>query len=527
MNRITAFSNAKEFQALFGETEHGSRRNAILLALFKSHSIWEWCKKTNDWQLLGIKSMAEMKRQVFFRLDLYSQGNYIVQLKGWSSRYLRSDKYETDEYLGIPMDETASTGDFIRYINKETDKVYKMRSGKFLRKVILESEFGKALPEQVLTWMLEELVADWRVQSANEVPRYHLVIDTDFEAIYDRSCCCGSFGSCMTDQGYHTFYSDACVGAKAASLQDENDIIIARCIIYDAEDEYGKKWRLAERQYATKELHKQLLVNALIEGGHIDGYKRVGADCGAANSFVSNDGEDLSSLGFSIECNLDWGDTVSYQDSFKWYNMSEHKAYNYYECNYDEVLDITDGSLPGEWDDYHDRYARYTERAYYQGEEIHVDEDEMGDFRYFRGDYYHEDDIMECPQCGGEFLNPEYYDDYGLFYSKVTEEWYCDEVCRDLAEKEYKENWWHWAEFDQDYVEHSDELSDVLMWNDYLNKFVVEKVITININYYIKRGELFVHNSVLVDYEAHLHLMQQERACMALEELYIELKTTA
>jgi len=521
MNRITAFSNAAEFQALFGKTEHGTRRNAILLSFLKSKTIWDWCRKTNWWFLLGIKSMAELKRVLFLELDLNSRGKYPVCLKGWGTRSFRSDMYETDEYNGIPVDETASSGDFIRYINKETDKVYKMRSGKFLRKVILENELGKALPQQVLTWMLEELVADWRVQCENEVPKYHLVIDEDFASIYDRDCCCGSFGSCMTNEGYHTFYNDA-VDAKAASLRDEDDIIIARCIIYTkVYDEDGNEWRLAERQYATKELHKQLLVNALVEGGHIDGYKRVGADCGAANSFVSNDGEDLSDKTFSIRCNLDWGDTVSYQDSFKWFNMDEQKAYNDYSCNYDEGLDTTGGCLPGEWDDWHDRYVRATETVYYHGTEYQCDEDDLDDFTYFQGEYYHEDDIIECPECCGDFLNPDYYDSYGRCYSEITREWYCCEACKEKDEERYIKERWFWSDFDEDYVERKEMLTTYLHLDG--DHYVVQTVILQNVNKYVRYKMLEYYNGILVDDASKLK--SDDKVSEELARMNVELLT--
>lgn len=79
-----------------------------------------------------------------------------------------------------------------------------------------------------------------------------------------------------------------------------------------------KKWRLAERQYATDESNtlKRALIDALIKGGHIDGYKRVGAGCGDARAFVDLEENSLSDRKFRIECDLDWDDTLSYQDSF-------------------------------------------------------------------------------------------------------------------------------------------------------------------------------------------------------------------
>lgn len=48
MYRIKSFSNAQEFQELFGVQEHGngvkSRRNRILLALLKHKPLWSWCR---------------------------------------------------------------------------------------------------------------------------------------------------------------------------------------------------------------------------------------------------------------------------------------------------------------------------------------------------------------------------------------------------------------------------------------------------------------------------------------------------
>lgn len=64
MNKIQSLKNAQEFQNLFGIQEHGevkSRRNKILLALLKSPSVWAYCRERDDWSLLAIKSMPEMK----------------------------------------------------------------------------------------------------------------------------------------------------------------------------------------------------------------------------------------------------------------------------------------------------------------------------------------------------------------------------------------------------------------------------------------------------------------------------------
>lgn len=148
----------------------------------------------------------------------------------------------------------------------------------------------------------------------------------------------------MKDKEYHSFYEDA-VNASAAYLENEDGMILARCIIYnEVKDRSRKLWKLAERQYSCNdsEVLKRALVDALIRGGHIDGYKKVGAGSGDARCFVDTDGNSLLNLEFSISCNLDYGDTLSYQDSFKWYDMDSKEANNY-ECG-DITLDLTDGT---------------------------------------------------------------------------------------------------------------------------------------------------------------------------------------
>lgn len=133
------------------------------------------------------------------------------------------------------------------------DVSLKIENGKFYRKIILETSFGKTLPEQVVTYLCEEIVRDWGSYSLGCLPQNKLFVNKDFRRIYDSSICVGDFHSCMVDDGYHTFYEDA-VKASAAYLEDENEKIIARCIIYnEVKDQNGKIWRLAERQYSKNE----------------------------------------------------------------------------------------------------------------------------------------------------------------------------------------------------------------------------------------------------------------------------------
>ena len=81
----------------------------------------------------------------------------------------------------------------------------------------------------------------------------------------------------------------------------------------------------------------------------------------------------MSDRKFRIECDLEYDDTLSYQDSFKWYNQSGRTADNY--GSGDIALDITDGSLNGEeeYDDFHEYHCNETNLVYYHGHEYYCD----------------------------------------------------------------------------------------------------------------------------------------------------------
>ena len=133
----------------------------------------------------------------------------------------------------------------------------------------------------------------------NRLPKHRLHVNRNFERIYSSECCEGDFCSCMVDKGYHGFYENS-VNASAAYLENEEGKVIARCIIYnEVEDQDGKIWRLAERQYSSgnSEILKRALVDALVKENHIDGYKKVGAGCHEARNFVDVEGNSLSDKG--------------------------------------------------------------------------------------------------------------------------------------------------------------------------------------------------------------------------------------
>ena len=234
-----------------------------------------------------------------------------------------------------------------------------MKAGKFFTSIIKETEIGQILSEQVVNWLSEEFTQDWQTYTFGQTPNVELHVDDDFKLIYDVDACRYFNGcSCMVGRDRHSFYEEA-VDAKAAYLLDIDGYVLARAIIFtDVKDEDGNKWRLLERQYSkeSNEVLKRLLVDMLIKGNYIDGYKQIGAGCSESRAFVANDGTSLADKKFSIRCELDTYATLSYQDSFKFYDYDKSIAYNYADVRYDYNLDTTDLNLEGDDDDqaYHE-----------------------------------------------------------------------------------------------------------------------------------------------------------------------------
>ena len=184
-------------------------------------------------------------------------------------------------------------------------------------------------------------------------------------------------------------YKPLIAETKAAYLENEDGRIIARCVIFtEAHDQNGKVWRLAERQYAEegRDFLKRCLVDALIDGGYIDAYKRVGVDCHKTTAYVDIEGNSLQHLKFSIECKLEFSQNpddawdsgkchiLSYQDSFKYFDPYKKIAYNSEPDDYSNIfmLDTTNCYLEGNWDDYHECWCRDYYWVWKDGEECRM-----------------------------------------------------------------------------------------------------------------------------------------------------------
>ena len=377
----------EDFQYLFGLETHGngvkSRKNKILLQHLKNPALIKYCRDHNDFSLLHIRNMADLKRLVLDTIQESGKQDSALQNKViLIGKTYWSNQYRTDYMEGLCEDFDKKA---VRYVNTKTERVYKMKAGKFFTSIIKETEIGQILSEQVVNWLSEEFTQDWQTYTFGQTPNVELHVDDDFKLIYDVDACRYFNGcSCMVGRDRHSFYEEA-VDAKAAYLLDIDGYVLARAIIFtDVKDEDGNKWRLLERQYSkeSNEVLKRLLVDMLIKGNYIDGYKQIGAGCSESRAFVANDGTSLADKKFSIRCELDTYATLSYQDSFKFYDYDKSIAYNYADVRYDYNLDTTDLNLEGDdddqaYDEYHDYNCDETRICYYHGEEISVDVDMM------------------------------------------------------------------------------------------------------------------------------------------------------
>ena len=515
------FKNYQEFQELFGIVEHGngvkSRKNKILLSLLKSKELLHlratyapvryvmqefYRRKPGEstymafyrWMgdyvrgyeaFLSVNSLSALRSLVY---DLMrTNGRYRIELNG---NTFCSQFYETDDFNGLCEDGDERS---IRYRNIERDRIFKMRAGKFFRKLIDEKDFAELLPEAIKIWLAEDFAEEWKAYAAQNVKtsQYELHVDDNFSDIYDSSCLSGDFCSCMVNRNYHSYYEN-CVKAKAAYLTNEDDMIVARCIIFPEVHVAGsdKVLRLAERQYATScddKLKRQLII-ALINAGEIDGYKRVGAGCSDNTAFVDINGNPLESTDLWIECNVGDDDSVSYQDSFRYYNCGRRKAYNCDGYSYDYDLATTEGSI-GEryWSEYCSEYIPEDDAVYVETRDDYFWRDQVVWARVWRsyyGDFQGQDCYEEdCIEIGGSWYyageNAEYPEDHGLVacpycgdyfpcsdddhYSEITEKYYCCDSCVEDAEQSFKEENWYYSEYDDEYFE--DDVVTALEWD--------------------------------------------------------------
>lgn len=473
------FDNYEDFKTIFGKRVHNNgvvtRDNNILLQYYRNKGFRRYVRKleadgyVHAGDLLKIRNMAQLKSRILPWILRVRPDDDARRTINFGDDYpnLYNKRFKTDEYKGVCMDGTSGITEDGRirvvYLD-DREKVVKIKAGKLFREIMDSTEFGRMVPEVVKVWLTEQFVEEWKAYSSTKiVDAYELHVDQNFERIYDSECLEGDFHSCMVDEDQYYFYEDA-VNASAAYLTNSDDMIVARAIIFRrVTDEEGKVWRLCERQYSTDIdlTFQRILVQKLIAEDYIDGYKQIGAGCSDSQAFVDNKGNSLSRKKFHIQCNLEPGETLSYQDSFKWYDYKNKTAYNFQPGFSCLDLSTTSDRLEEDlvYDEYHDCYCNSVASVYVEeGRRTTCDSDELDDFVWVDSmeAYCLETETDTCPQCGEIF----YIHSGNNFYSDLLEQDFCCENCRTVAEDEYRQCR-PWDEYHDREVDDADDLVDV------------------------------------------------------------------
>lgn len=291
----------------------------------------------------GCNALSKYLFQRQCRDELFALLGIINELDVPNGYWLRL--YDTE--IRLPHDNFESAyiknytqfGSPMVHIEKCDGKCVKMKLTRFINR-----QLEGHLPTIVIQRFIDLLKA--RVDGFDFENKYRLQITDDIGFIYDatnylgnenysdikyetRSDSVETFGSCMASRGRDKFYDS--VDCSGAVLLDENDRVVSRCVIFNkVKDTSGNVYRMAERQYSYRgdvSLHN-ILLQKLISGGHIDIYKSPYVRASDANDIFKLDGTSLYDTTLFIDLKLSQGNTISYQDTFKYYCPDSNTASN-------------------------------------------------------------------------------------------------------------------------------------------------------------------------------------------------------
>lgn len=449
----------EDFKQKFPKVEHGngvvSMRNKIAYQWFSNLEVRRYCKANGYNGLIYLfrsnERLAHLVFDIFKDTLRYLDDTQMLWLN--ENEYIKSPLYTNKTPL---CDDGTSVDGYVHYQRIDDVKTYKMRLGKMLEKHWDLTEFGRIIPQSMRIYIAELLVKDLKAY-ARKNSGIKLHVDDDFDGIYNQSRYedGADFHSCMVGRGYADFYSH--FDANAAYLTNANDKIVARCILWNKVHCNGKTMRFADRQYADKqdEAMMQTLIDKLKEEGYIDAYKPVGSGCSGCEESVNVIQEDGTIyhryMNMRVICDrdvIDYDGDIPYMDTFAW--ASGDTLYNT-DDDVEYELKNTDGyaKTHGVYDSWHEEYVSEVKTVYYNGVDYTCDRERLDDFRWIERleEWHHYEDTIYCENCH-EYELREYE-----FYSDLTEEWYCCEDCLYYAEREYKENNWYQASWDDEYYE--------------------------------------------------------------------------
>lgn len=401
------------FRMCFGHKneDKDNRRNNILLQFIK------WCLKHKHYEYARSTHASQIYESVLHILDKDIYGDWqnfdtltisSVPLEG-KDRLLQVNSLRKPLHCGGLHDDPTR----IKYYDMATDRVLVGRPARWFMYVINNNPSTQDLPEQVKNYLGEQFAAMWIAYSNSQNGTSGLTLqygsnESDFRHIYESDNALGNFHSCMMDDERYYYYK--CVDATAAWLEDRHGNMVARCVIFNkvrVVDDDTKTYRLAERQYASDEFSinhnyvdtdklKRILVDMLIKENLIDGYKSIGVDCHATQSYHSNDGTMLDARGklyidVDTDILLSNDGVTSYQDSFIYFDPKTKRAYNNDLWPYTFRLDTNDTDVIP-YDDYHHEYTlSYCVQCINSfGHFVNCSEDRLEDFTFVEGLYVHD-----------------------------------------------------------------------------------------------------------------------------------------
>lgn len=216
-----------------------------------------------------------------------------------------------------------------------------IKAGKLMRMILNDNRVKIGEPTEV--WVCEEFQRKIEAASKFDESKYTFHLDKNFEEIYSSSACSGDFGSCMTNKKRHSFYLE-CLDANAAYITRNSDgKIIARCIVYNnVYTSDGKVHRYADRIYGDSEVSRRILVSAIAQKSDVDLFKVVGAGCRDIEQITDKNGIKISDTRVAINCYIPNGHIMSFMDTFKFYDITNHIACNTSRMNldFDHIIEI-------------------------------------------------------------------------------------------------------------------------------------------------------------------------------------------
>ena len=85
------------------------------------------------------------------------------------------------------------------------------------------------------------------------------------------------------------------------------------------------------------------------------------------------------------------------------------------------------------------------------------------------------------------------------FYSTLLDEEFCCEKCREKAENAYKEENWYWSEYDHQYFEDEDEITELYRWNKGIKDYEAFTISKKTLATLVERKEAFIYEGDFYD----------------------------